>query len=637
MLFCSKCGSRIKTKKSEEGNLICKNCKNTQHLPKKRNLGAHQAQQIKQSNSEYYQSSKKSLAKVILEKQNVSTPSANILDHFPDGFKPRQIQIDLLRQIQDRLSEGFGTLLLSAPTGIGKSLIAGAVAKHFGRSFVVTASKHLQDQYSHDLPFFKPVKGESNFACLKLMESKKIDFEETDFAIKRSLTCDIGPCDMKKTKGGEQIMDKCNFKPAISEIESGKIQENACFYYLQKYIGLVSPHTIWNYYSFFQMIKFQQKYFEDYLSRAITIFDEAHRLEDQIIGFVGLDIYKGNLEECGINAEHYDLSDINMVIGLIEDLTRSYARQSGELLESRIFQMKPNYELLERLEKKYERFLHAKNEIKSNAENFVINKPERDENGGFVSVSVKPLDISKHLDAFLTSPVRIFMSATIEPASFCENTGIPVSEVAFIETPKSPFLLENRKINFLNVKALNYATSNEDNMEVIRTIDSLLKIHEDKRGLILTSSKERCYMIYNNLSEVNKKRIRICHSKNDDDLTVDDILEAHKADPRGVLLSSSLWEGIDLKDDLSRFQIIEKTPFPNLTEKWVKEKSAKYPLWYRSKTLMKLLQGCGRSVRNDTDWAKTYLLDSNAWRLVSDLKKFVPQAYHDVLYLTNYR
>ncbi len=635
MLFCSKCGSRIKTKKSEQGNLECKNCKNNQHSSKKGNLAVHHTQQIKQNNSAYYQNSKKSLAEVIMEKQNASIRSTNILDHFPEGFKPRQIQIELLKQIQDRLSEGFKTLLLSAPTGIGKSLMAGAIAKYFGRSFVVTASKHLQDQYSRDLPFFKPIKGESNFACLKLMESKKIDFEETDFAVKHGLTCDIGPCDMKKTKAGKQVLEKCNFKPAISEIESGRIPENSCFYYLQKYIGLVSPHTIWNYYSFFQMIKFQQKYFEDYLKREVTIFDEAHKLEDQVIGFVGLDIYKGNLEECGLNAEHYDLSDINMVVVLLEDLTRSYARQAGELLESRMFQMKPNYELLERLEKKYERFLHAKNEIKTNARNFVINKPEKDEIGSFASVSVKPLDISKHLDSFLISPVRIFMSATIEPASFCENTGISASKVAFIEAPKSPFLLENRKINFLNVKALNYATSNVDNMEVIRTIDSLLKIHEDKRGLILTSSKERCYMIYNNLSEVNKNRIRICHSKNDDDLSVDEILKAHEADPHGVLLSSSLWEGVDLKDDLSRFQIIEKTPFPNLTEKWVKEKSSMYPLWYRSKTLMKLLQGCGRSIRNDTDWAKTYLLDSNAWRLVSELKKFVPQAYHDALYLKN--
>jgi hypothetical protein len=41
----------------------------------------------------------------------------------------------------------------------------------------------------------------------------------------------------------------------------------------------------------------------------------------------------------------------------------------------------------------------------------------------------------------------------------------------------------------------------------------------------------------------------------------------------------------------------------------------------------------GNSIRNDADWAKTYVLDSNASRLVSELKKFIPQAYHDALYL----
>ena len=40
----------------------------------------------------------------------------------------------------------------------------------------------------------------------------------------------------------------------------------------------------------------------------------------------------------------------------------------------------------------------------------------------------------------------------------------------------------------------------------------------------------------------------------------------------GVLVSSSLWQGVDLKDDLARFQIIAKTPYPNYTEKWVESK-----------------------------------------------------------------
>jgi len=97
------------------------------------------------------------------------------------------------------------------------------------------------------------------------------------------------------------------------------------------------------------------------------------------------------------------------------------------------------------------------------------------------------------------------------------------------------------------------------------------------------------------------------------------------------LVSSSLWQGIDLKDDLSRFQIIAKAPYPNYTEKWVAAKMERYPLWYPSQTITKLLQGFGRSIRSQQDWAVTYVLDSAVEPLFNDSKNLVPKSYYDVL------
>ncbi len=57
----------------------------------------------------------------------------------------------------------------------------------------------------------------------------------------------------------------------------------------------------------------------------------------------------------------------------------------------------------------------------------------------------------------------------------------------------------------------------------------------------------------------------------------------------------------------------------------------KYPLWYDSQTLMKLLQGFGRSTRNEKDWSTTYVLDSAVNYLLHKSKNMIPQAYHDVL------
>ena len=37
------------------------------------------------------------------------------------------------------------------------------------------------------------------------------------------------------------------------------------------------------------------------------------------------------------------------------------------------------------------------------------------------------------------------MSATIDHSSFCENMGLEKDDVAFVDTPKSPFAIEHRQ------------------------------------------------------------------------------------------------------------------------------------------------------------------------------------------------
>jgi len=129
--------------------------------------------------------------------------------------------------------------------------------------------------------------------------------------------------------------------------------------------------------------------------------------------------------------------------------------------------------------------------------------------------------------------------------------------------------------------------------------------------------------------------VRICHSRNKDGKTQDEIIDEHSKDPIGVLLSSSLWEGVDLKDGLSRFQIIAKAPYPNYTEKRIRAKMKKFPLWYNSQTLTKILQGFGRSIRSEEDWAKTYVLDSAVNNVFFMAQRMIPRAYYDVLGIEN--
>ncbi len=508
-------------------------------------------------------------------------------------------------------------------------MIGATVSSYFDSSFTVTASKHLQDQYIKDISFLKPVKGKQNFPCLKLMNSEKMT--NTRRAMRWGLTCDKGQCQEKVSKNGKEIIEICKFKPTIKQVEENKYEPNSCHYYLQKYDALVSKHSLWNYHAYFQIMRFNKKLFEDYLDRKISVFDEAHKIEDQIIQFVGFDIFSGQIEECELSPERYDFSDLDSMLQLTDDIAYSYAKKIKEIKQSPAYQKDPDYQLITRLERRYDRAAQAKIDIMADKDNFIVNAPMKDFNGNFRNISLKPIDVSKFSNSFFTTEFQIFMSATIDHRSFCENMGFEQDDVAFVDTPKSPFPIEHRKIDLLNIKRLSYGSTDEDELEVIRCIDRILNEHSDERGLILTSSIPRCHKIMRYLSPNNQKRIRICHSNNKDGKTQDEVITEHALDPSGVLLSSSLWEGVDLKDDLSRFQIIAKVPYPNYTEKRVKAKMEKFPLWYTSQTLTKILQGFGRSIRSEDDWAKTYVLDSAVNNVFFKGQGMIPRAYYDVL------
>ena len=465
------------------------------------------------------------------------------------------------------------------------------------------------------------------------MSSEKV--ENTRRAMRWGLTCDKGVCQERVSKNGKEVVEVCKFKPTIKQVEENSADSQSCSYYLQKYEALVAKHSLWNYHAFFQIMKFNKKLFADYLDRKVSVFDEAHKIEDQIIQFVGFDIFAGQVDECNLNSEKYDFSDLDSMIKLTDDIAYSYANKIKNIKESPAFQNNPDYELISKLERRYDKAAQAKIDILSDKDNFVVNDPIRDLNGNFRIISVKPIDISKFAKTFFDTEYQIFMSATIAKQSFCENMGLEKDDVAFVDTPKSPFPIDHRTIDLLNIKRLSYGSTEEDEIEVIKTIDRILDEHSNVRGLILTSSIPRCQKIIRYLSPKNTRRIRICHSKNKDGKTQDEVISEHATDPTGVLLSSSLWEGVDLKDDLSRFQIIAKVPYPNYKEKRTKAKMDKFPTWYTSQTLTKLLQGFGRSIRSNDDWAKTYVLDTAVNNVFFKAQQMIPKAYYDVLGMDN--
>jgi ATP-dependent DNA helicase DinG len=98
-----------------------------------------------------------------------------------------------------------------------------------------------------------------------------------------------------------------------------------------------------------------------------------------------------------------------------------------------------------------------------------------------------------------------------------------------------------------------------------------------------------------------------------------------------VLILPSLYLGLDLKDDLSRFQIITKVPYPDLGDRWINEKRKLSGQWYNWQTGLRLVQGYGRSVRSKEDYAVTYVLDSGFGYFVNRNKNILPDWFTEAI------
>jgi ATP-dependent DNA helicase DinG len=202
------------------------------------------------------------------------------------------------------------------------------------------------------------------------------------------------------------------------------------------------------------------------------------------------------------------------------------------------------------------------------------------------------------------------MSATIlNPKAFCRSVGlIHDNEVKFIQV-KSDFPIENRPIYPLNIAYLNFNNLqlSEVKSNISKAIDNIMTIHRKDKGIIHTTSYEQLNFIKENIPQDNARRLLVTNPE----IQRDEVIQEHINSVKPtVLISPSLHTGLDLKGELSRFQIITKVPYPNKGDRWINAKRHLDEDWYYWQTALKLAQAYGRSIRSKEDWAKTYILDS---------------------------
>jgi Rad3-related DNA helicase len=569
--------------------------------------------------------------------------SSAILGHFPLP-EIRARQKNVLVEIESAIKSGYRQIFLEAPTGFGKTPVAIALARYLGSSHVCTATKDLQAQYRRDFPFVAEVKGRSNFPCLV----------KEDMGLDES--CDYGPCvkddgydclyktrlmDYKvEAEGTKQELVKLD--PFAEEKYTGKLKSSSklvgldwrpCHYFHQKWIGLRSSHTVYNYRYFLSDVF----YAGSAQKRNLLVLDEAHQLESQVGDFRSFTIHRNSLRSLRIQMPERKVEDIETWIefcSVLRDRLAAFVEKANDIIErsNQKTSIEPYTEknIIDALEREAN-IVSVLEDIQRKKDNWIVSNIQRDQDTDqLVKVTLMPLEVSGYIQPILDKgSIALFMSATILSKEYlCRTAGLNPEKVKFVRIEESDFPIENRPIHMMNVAWLNAKTMGENMPKIVNAIDNIMAIHRNEKGIIHTTSYSQLQFIRDNIKPENASRL----IETGVHLDRNEVLAKHYTSKKPtVLISPSLHLGVDLKDDLSRFQVVVKVPYPDLTDKRVSEMKKRDPRWYTWNTVLRLVQAYGRSVRSRDDHATTYLLDSSISYLLKSSQNLVPKWFTEAI------
>jgi Rad3-related DNA helicase len=212
------------------------------------------------------------------------------------------------------------------------------------------------------------------------------------------------------------------------------------------------------------------------------------------------------------------------------------------------------------------------------------------------------------------------MSATILDFNVFRRTlGIEEHDCMCVAVT-SGFPVDNRRIYYRPLGSMNFQNKAATLPKIADALDKLLRDRPAAKGLIHTNSYEMNRFLTQSLISAGHQHRIVTHGAGGAEAAIERHIST--VGPT-VLCSPAMAEGLDLRDDRSRFQVVVKVPYPPFKDPYVVARRQLDKGWYPWQTAMRLIQATGRSVRSETDFAETYIFDSNFgdfrrsnWRLL---------------------
>tara|TARA_R110001592_G_scaffold188358_3_gene433505 strand:+ start:11365 stop:12942 length:1578 start_codon:yes stop_codon:yes gene_type:complete len=519
----------------------------------------------------------------------------NYQPHFPYQI-PREEQTKIIEFALEKFKDSR-FVIIEAGTGVGKSAVGLTIAKTIAESsYFITTQKILQTQYMEDF---------SKHGMLSLKSSK-------NFRCKyyKGKDCSSALRELKVSKDAK-------FKACCG---GGCVYKKAKKNFIENSLGITN----------FAYFLAETNYSQQLEPRDLLVVDEAHNIETQISNFVEVAITENFATKVLKLKMPDNLNTIKRVVDWITSVyypslcrLRNHMEQQIEKfsLKSKMAEfitLAKRYELIDKHECKVARFLKEYSK-----DNWVMNIGTTDVRGD-TRFEFKPIDIASFTEEYLFKSGKkiLMMSATIiNKDAFCEVLGIDKNECSFISVP-SPFPIENRPIFVSPIGSMSMKNIDRSLPLLAKAVKEILKQHKNDKGIIHCHS----YKVANYL----KKNIRSNRLLAHDSSNRDKVLFRHMNEKRPtVLLSPSMTEGVDLKGDASKFQIICKVPYPYLGDKLIRKRMNKWKWWYPLQTMKVIIQSVGRSVRTKEDQAVTYILDGDWDRFYSRNRDLFPEDFRN--------
>lgn len=484
--------------------------------------------------------------------------------------------------------------ILQLDVGTGKSGIAKCMANYSPSSFIITSTKQLQDQYLSDFANesnMAEIKGKNNYKCLR----------------NTNTTCDLATCKI----GGRScpLASQCLYTVQRKRAQAAQICLTSYAYALKA----ITNESLWP-------------------KRDLIVFDEAHLLESELVNLTSFYLDPQELEDKydlynSLSDEEYrkvmskTSTDfwpiINATKRTLEEKIKDFDLMLEDIDESEIDQYKKTMKDKEKLATLSSKICC----FSSTYSNDLDWLTGRTAEGGWQFTPLKVKNLFKYFCSEWANKF-IFMSATIlDIDGYIEQLGVNKEDCCVIKM-ESEFDPKKSPIYFMPCGSMSFKDMNETLPKEGKIVKQIMTAHEDEKGIIHSGNYkvaqyfyQHCYSsryLYNKDGETNNQTLIGKHTK------------SYKPT---VLLSPSMTTGVDLRDDLSRWQVVAKLPYKSLADERVKKLSEIDPNWYACDTLRSLIQACGRSTRSADDSSKTYVLDGGFARLVKMHKSWLPQSF----------